>query len=430
MKPGPVVGRPRAQARWLHLLILAIPFVVVIAGWRGLTQPFPAFQGADEVIHYDIVRRAAEQWPRPLLGGYGAWSGPLVYWLLATLATPFGATIESVRLVVAALSWGTCAVAYTIFRDRLGARPLDALWLALLLAVSPFFFGQSFHVLTDNPAWFFVVLGLERCLAYVQRPTLWRIAAVAACVAAATTMRHVAVWLLLPAIVAVFSVPQPRRRQAAALVMLVIAVVPLLGLLVYWGGPLPPPSTDAGAVETPVALGYRVRNLLLTFGVAGVYALLFLPAAELRAWWARGRRDRRWVESLAIPAIVALALVAVGALGVVTSFLTLVTRLPLPVIEGSSVLFWVLIPLGAAAIAGLLLTRLSDVRSRVLMAALTGVLLSTLANPRWFQRYVDFPVLLVFAGLALVAGVALCRTDRERWLLTGLISVAAFLWLL
>jgi len=30
----------------------------------------------------------------------------------------------------------------------------------------------------------------------------------------------------------------------------------------------------------------------------------------------------------------------------------------------------------------------------------------------------------------LVAGVTLCRTDRERWLLTGLISVAAFLWLL
>ena len=45
MTPGPVFGRSRAQARWLHLLILAIPFVVVIAGWRGLTQPFPVSQG-------------------------------------------------------------------------------------------------------------------------------------------------------------------------------------------------------------------------------------------------------------------------------------------------------------------------------------------------------------------------------------------------
>jgi len=62
------------------------------------------------------------------------------------------------------------------------------------------------------------------------------------------------------------------------------------------------------------------------------------------------------------PALVALALVAIGALGVITSFLALVSRLPLPVVAGSSVLWWVLVPLGAAAIAGLLVTRLSDAR--------------------------------------------------------------------
>ena len=59
----------------------------------------------------------------------------------------------------------------TLFRDRLHAGPLDALALTLLLVVSPLFFGQSFHVFTDNPTWFFVVLGLERLFAYLQRPT-------------------------------------------------------------------------------------------------------------------------------------------------------------------------------------------------------------------------------------------------------------------
>jgi 4-amino-4-deoxy-L-arabinose transferase-like glycosyltransferase len=427
---SPLSGRPWAQARWLHLLVLAIPFLVVIVAWRGLTQSFPAFQGADETIHFDVVRMAADQWPRPLLGGYGAWSGPFVYWLLAALAAPFGTSIEAVRLVVAAFSWGTCAIAYVIFRDRLGGRPLDALALALLLAVSPFFLGQSFHVLTDNPAWFFVILGLERCLAYVERPALMRIAAVAVCIAGATTMRHVAVWLLLPALVALLSVPQPRRRQAAGLGILALGVVPLLALLAYWGGPLPPPSVGAGAVETPLALGYRLRNVLLTLGVVGTYAILLLPAAEVERWWRRAHGDRRWVAVLLVPALVAVALVVAGALGVITSFLTLVSRLPLPMVAGSSVLWWLLIPLGAAAVAGLLVTRLKEARSRVLMAALTGVLLSSLANPRWFQRYVDFPVLLVLAGLALAAGVCLCRTDRERWLLTGMISLATFLWLL
>jgi hypothetical protein len=53
-----------------------------------------------------------------------------------------------------------------------------------------------------------------------------------------------------------------------------------------------------------------------------------------------------------------------------------------------------------------------------------------MANVRWYERYVDFPVLLVFAGLALVAGVTLGRIDRERWLLAGLIAVGSFLWFL
>jgi 4-amino-4-deoxy-L-arabinose transferase-like glycosyltransferase len=176
-----VAGRWPAvsDSRWVHLVVLALPFVVVIIGWHGLSHSFNAFQGGDEPIHYGIVRVVAHQWPRPWLSGYGAWSGPLVYWLLATLALPFGGSMVAVRLIVCALSWGTCAIAYVLFRDRLQARPPDALALALLLAISPFFFGQSFHVLTDNPTWFFVVLGLERSLAYAQRPGLRRFATIA-----------------------------------------------------------------------------------------------------------------------------------------------------------------------------------------------------------------------------------------------------------
>ena len=37
-------------------------------------------------------------------------------------------------------------------------------------------------------------------------------------------------------------------------------------------------------------------------------------------------------------------------------------------------------------------------------------------------------VVLVLAGLALVAGATLGRIDRERWLVTGLISIASFFW--
>ena len=103
--------------------------------------------------------------------------------------------------------------------------------------------------------------------------------------------------------------------------------------------------------------------------------------------------------------------------------------MPFVLVDGASLLFWLLVPLGAAAVAGLLATRLADVRSRVLAGALVGLLLSAMANRVWYERYVDFPVLLLLAGLAVAAGVALGRVDRERWLLTGLASIAAFFWL-
>ena len=274
-----VAGRWPAvsDSRWVHLLLLALPFVVVIVGWHGLSHSFNAFQGADESVHYGIVRVVAHQWPRPWLSGYGAWSGPLVYWLLATLALPFGGSMVAVRLIVCAFSWGTCATAYVLFRDRLQARPPDALALAMLLAISPFFFGQSFHVLTDNPTWFFVVLGLERALAYVQRPSLARLAGFAACLAVATLMRQVTLWLLAPGLVALLSVPLPRRRRVAGLCLLALALVPLAALLVYWGGPLPPVPGGA-ASPTPFAAVHRMRNLLLSLGVVGSYAVLMLPS--------------------------------------------------------------------------------------------------------------------------------------------------------
>ena len=424
-----VAGRWPAvsDSRWVHLVVLALPFVVVIIGWHGLSHSFNAFQGGDEPIHYGIVRVVAHQWPRPWLSGYGAWSGPLVYWLLATLALPFGGSMVAVRLIVCALSWGTCAIAYVLFRDRLQARPPDALALALLLAISPFFFGQSFHVLTDNPTWFFVVLGLERALAYVQRPGLVRLAAFAACLAAATLMRQVTLWLLAPGLVALLSVPLPRRRRVAGLCLLALALVPLAALLVYWGGPLPP-APGAVASPTPFAVVQRTRNLLLSLGVVGSYAILMLPAGEIAAWWRRLLHDRAWPVVLALPAAAAAGLLVLGVLGTITSFLGLVSRVPFPQLEGSSLLWWLLIPLGSATVAGLLATRLADVRSRLLMSALLGVLLSTMANLRWFERYADFPVLLTFAGLALVAGSTLGRIDRERWLVTGLISIASFFW--
>lgn len=417
-----------SESRWVHLFALMLPFAVVILGRHGLSHSFAAFQAGDEPVHYQIVRTVVHQWPRPVFTGYGSWEGPLIYWLLATLSLPFGGSLVAVRLVVAGFSWATCAVAYVLFRDRLNARPLDAMALALLLAISPFFFGQAFHVLTDNPTWFFVVLGMERLLAYVRRPSVGRFAAFAACLAAATTMRQITLWLLVPGLVALLSVAVSRRSRLAGLGMLVLAVVPLVALLIYWGGPLP--TTPGGVAQAqPLAVGHRVRDLMLSLGVVGLYGILLLPAATYAGWWRRASERRWWWVTLALPAFAALGLLAAGLFKSVSSFVSHISRVPMPYLAGASLLWWVLVPIGAAAVAALLSTRLSEVKNRLMVVALLGVLVSSMANIRWFERYIDFPIALAIAGLAVVAGVQFTRLDRLRWVACGLIAIASFLWL-
>ena len=134
-------------------------------------------------------------------------------WLVAALSAAVWGVAGGGAAVVLGFSWATCAMAYVILRDRLRAAPVEALALALMLGLSPFFFGESFSVLTDNPTWFFVVLALERLLAYAHEPKTQRLVAFALCGAAATTMRQVAVWLFIPACVAVLSAPLSRRRR-------------------------------------------------------------------------------------------------------------------------------------------------------------------------------------------------------------------------
>jgi len=412
----------------VHLALLALPFAAAVAWTHGLSRPFPGLQAGAEALHWEVVRAVVECWPLPALSGYGTWSGPLVDWLIATLSLPLGSSLVAARLVVCGFSWATCAVAYVIFRDRLGARATDALGLALLLAVSPFFLGQSLRVLTDNPAWFFVFLALERLLAYTSRPALGRYAAYAACVAAASLMRHISVWLLLPGLVALFSTRGTRGHRLGGLGLLVAAVTPLAALLAYWGGPLPPAPGGVSAGVT-LATDYRLRNLLLSVAVAGWYALFLLPSSEMVVWWRRARIDRRWTLALAAPAAAALLALLAGALGVVTSYLGLVSRLPLPLVKGAGLLWWILVPAGATAVTGLALTRSATPRDRVLVAALLGVLVSAAANPRWYQRYVDAPLLLLLAGLAVAATAGLTRLDRERWALAAVAAAGAYVWL-
>jgi 4-amino-4-deoxy-L-arabinose transferase-like glycosyltransferase len=410
-----------ATSRTLHAALLAAPFVVVIAATSGLRRAFWVYQAYDEQAHYQIVVTVARTWPRLVLSGYGSWSGPLVYWLLAGLSRPFGTSLVSGRLVVSVLSWLACVAAYVVFRDRLGARPWVALALALMLALSPFFFGQSFRVLTDNPTWLFVVLALERLLAYVQAPRSGRLAAFAAFAAVATLMRQSAAWLFVAGLVAVFCVRVPSRSRAWGAAIVTLGVVPLAALLVRWGGLLPSGAAQAGSGV------FRLRNVCLSLAVVGLWGVLLAPADGIAAL--PGRLHRRGVLAVAAAALVGLTAVAAGAMASLRGGdpygIGLLGRVGQAWwrVLGTSLVWWTFVPLGAAVLAALFATRWRRPSDRVLLIALAAIVLSCAANTTWYQRYVDFAVLLLLGGLVASGAARVRRLDALRWLGILLISL-------
>ncbi len=422
--PNPGVMRHHlSDARVVHLAILAIPFVVTVIALAGLTHDFPVFQSGDERIHFDIVSRVALQWPRPVLWGYGSWSGPLVYWLLAALSRPFGGSLATTRLVVAAFSWATCAIAYRLFRDRLKARPKDALALSLVLALSPFFFGQAFRVLTDDPTWLFVVAALDCLVAYALGPRTGRLAAFAALACAATLMRQFSAWLFVPAAVALAGSGLPTRRFVAGAAALCAGLLPLVLLTSLWGGLLPRGSGSGGLGHPPA-----LSSLLLSLAVVGAYGVLLMPAKEI-ARLPHSLRRRGGLIAAAAMAVAGVTLAAGALRGVVgrdpysLGWLSFAGRL-YPGAQGTSLLLWVLVPIGAAVAVTLVLTRWRTTVDRVLVVSLLGLLAATMIGPAWYQRYVDFPVLLLLSSLALTSEVELSTIDRLRWLVVVVVSAA------
>ncbi len=400
-----------------------MPFLVVVVASDGLAHPFPVYQSYDEYAHfYGPVQLAAKAWPGLVTTGYHTWSGPLVYWLLAGLARPLGGSLEAVRGVVTVLSWATCAAAYCLFRDRLGARPSMALLFALMLALSPFFFGESFYVLTDDPTWLFVVLALSFLVAWARTSHLLLFAAAIACTSVATLMRQVAVWLYLPAAVAVASASCSPRRKAVAVACAVAGLTPLVALLASWGGLLP-----SGGVQTepPAA---RIHSVLLSLAVLGMWGLLLVPAAEVRSLPAR--LGRRGVAAVAVAALAGVVAVAAGVLGELGSRDPYGIGLLSPLLDawphfwGAGLVWWLALPLGLATLAALLLTRVREPRDRLFVAAVVGVALSTAANTVWFQRYVDFGVLLCLLALVVLGKRPVRRIDVLRWIVVLAVSVA------
>jgi hypothetical protein len=399
---------PARRERLIAAAVLAAPFLVAIAVLRGLSVEIDTFHGSDaRVYHLPTIMQFAE---RVDLERYPAAQTPLYHLLFAGFGKVAGFELWKLRLLNAAISYAAVLALLRLLRRATALEPIQALALTLVFALSPYFFGASFTLLTDNLALLLAFLALERVDVFRRGGSLPAFALACLAIAAAVLTRQSFLWLAPVAAFALLSAAVPAGRRLAGAGLLALALAPMTALVALWGGLVPPGSDPAscGLCTDRPGVGrdaLTLRTVGFTLALFGAYALA-LHGPRLLALARERRRPRAPGAGVAAAVAAAVVVLAVSPLAF---------RAPeparagdagylwklsdhLPVAAGSSLLFLALVPLGAVAL--LLLVRRAGAGS--LAAIVTAsFLLSALPVRLTYQKYFDPPVLVALSLFAL-----------------------------
>ncbi len=424
------------RLEWLQRGLLALPFLIGIAVLQGLTVEIETFHGTDaRVYQLPTILQFSE---RLDFSDYPSAQTPLYHVLTAWWGELVGFELWKLRLLNVLFSYGMALALLRLLRRATPLESWQAFALTLLFVLSPYVLGTSFTLLTDNLALLFALVALERIHAYSRAARPGRLRASRAwrsrrpCSLArrsSGSCRSAAVFLLRGELRA------PARLLAGA-AMLVLALVPLGLLALEWNGLVPPSADPAscGLCEDRQGLArdaLTLRTVGFTIALAGAYgALVFGPGLV--------RRLRRLRSSMFARAYVAISgradavrrgvAIATGV-GVLVLLISPLVYKPItpqqagdagylwqlsdhfPELFGSSLLFWLLVPLGCVVLY--LLVGRAGIWS-LPAVYLACFLLAALPVRLVYQKYFDPFVLLALALLARPPDL------RTRWDYAGI----------
>jgi hypothetical protein len=383
-------------------LLLGIPFLIGIAVLKGLTVEIDTFHGSDASI-YQLP--TIMQFRDGLdFSDYPSAQTPLFHLVMAGWGKLVGFELWKLRLLNVAISYGAALALLRLLRRATSLATVPAFALTLAFALSPYFFGASFTLLTDNLAILFALLALERVYSYSRDGSAVVFATACLWIGAAVLTRQSFLWVALVA--AAFLVLREWRapaRLAAGGAMLALALAPLAALAIEWNGLVPPSADPAscGLCTDKPGVGrdsLTLRTVGFTVAVFGLYA-----AAVLGPGLARRAPRIDWRLASAAAALgVALILISpleyrpVGVQPGDAGYLWQVSK-HLPTVLGSSLLFWAAVPVGAAAAA--LLARRAGWTS-LASVYLASFLVVALPVALVYQKYFDPFALLAVALFA------------------------------
>ena len=418
----------------IYRLLLAVPFLIGIAVLQGLTVEIDTFHGSDAAVYQlptiELFRDRLD------FSDYPSAQTPLFHLVTVAWGKLVGFELWKLRLLNVAISYAAALALLRLLRRATPLGPRPAFALTLAFALSPYFFGASFTLLTDNLAILFALLALERIHEYSRAGSMAAFAPACLAIGAAVLTRQSFLWLV--PVAAFFLVRRRDLREATAGAgLLALALVPLGLLALEWNGLVPPSADPASCGLCTDRPGFgrdtlSLRTVGFSLALLGVYGALVLGPSARR--WLRvarspaGRLARSALGSSAgravssfvtgkAPSRVGLArmlgLAAAGGVALLlVSPLEYIPVVPgqagdagwlwrvaerLPTVLGSSLVFWALVPVGA--VAGTLLAWRAGWAS-LPSVVLGAFLLAALPVALVYQKYFDPFMLLAVALFA------------------------------
>ena len=415
---------------WAYPLLLAAPFLAGILILKGLTVEIETFHGNDAGLYHLPTIELLSQ--RLELKDYPAAQTPLFHLIEAGWGKLVGFDLWKLRLLNVAFSYAAVLVLFRLLVRR-GLEAAPAAALALLFALSPYYLGASFTLLTDNLAILFGLLALDRIDRFGDDPSWRELGFACAAMTAAVLTRQSFVWLALVIAVYVLRAPWPLGRKAAGAALAALALAPFAALVIAWGGLVPPGADPAscGLCTDRPGVGrdaLTLRTVGFTLALLAIYAAAVFGPALLRRASAGARRLAPAGRELALPLLAGALLLLASPLlykpikpplGGDAGWLWKASDV-LPAVLGSSLVFWALVPLGALALA--LLVRRAGLLS-LPVVYFAAFLVAALPVGLVYQKYFD-PFALVAVALLVRPGDLRGRGDYAGIALAGLAFVA------
>ena len=397
-------------ASWPPVLLMLVLATAFLLGDHILDSQ----QYDQDLYHIQVIRQFEAQLPTPDLSNYGAATGPGYHLAFAMVGSLIGSDLQTLRWFSPIIAIGLIVVVAGFCSTC--CKPLAAALLTTPLAVSYYLLGSAVYLQTDNLAWLLVVLALGPL---IFRPTCgWILLRSGLCLLLAVFVRQNFIWLAGPIVLCgLLTTPLARRivvfesgsvdgeRTSRTLWRLsLLVVVPgflLLGAFRWtWGGLVPPNFQYFHSFHVVwVAAGFALA-------LVGLYAPFFLLAIPRCGGLIRQKSS--W---LILAGVVGAACALVPCSSFDPEFgrsggvMWKLVRLGPEFADRSPVLGF-FAAMGAASLSLIWFAICQAGQQRgglVLLCSWLATTSTMFLNSQSYQRYYDFPSLLV-----LVWGIALC----------------------